>query len=171
MSIDVQKLTQSRLKQIFDYDPYTGEFTTLIRRQRIGVGVIAGSVHSNGYVYIRVDCKRYSSHHLAFLYVNGYFPKKVLDHINQNKSDNRWSNLRECTQTYNQANAPAMSNNKSGYKGVCWHSRDRKYRSTIGFNNKCIYLGSFDCKHEAARVYNEAALKYFGEFAYLNEIK
>jgi hypothetical protein len=61
-------------------------------------------------------------------------------------------------------------NNTSGYKGVCWVESNQKYRASIGVNYETILLGHFNVKEDAARAYNEAALKYFGENAWLNKL-
>jgi hypothetical protein len=60
--------------------------------------------------------------------------------------------------------------NKSGYRGVCWRKRDRKWRAQIGYKSNKIYLGCFDDKDAAARAYNKASVELYGELAYLNVI-
>jgi len=98
-------------------------------------------------------------------------PKTMhVDHIWGDKLDNRKKSLRFCTNAQNISNSGIRKNNTSGYKGVIWDKRDKKWRSTIGFNRKSIFLGCFSCKHEAASAYNVAAVKYFGEFAKPNKI-
>jgi hypothetical protein len=60
-------------------------------------------------------------------------------------------------------------NNKSGYKRVI--KEYGKWRADIGIHGKQKFLGYYDKIEDAAQKYNEAALKYYGEFAYLNEVK
>ena len=91
-----------------------------------------------------------------------------VDHINQDKLDNRKENLRLCNFSQNQANT-SHRKNKSGYRGVSLKKSGR-YISLIRFDNKTIYLGLFPTAKEAAIAYNEAAVKYHGEFANLNKI-
>lgn len=92
------------------------------------------------------------------------------DHKNGNRLDNRRNNLRVCTHSENQRNRPNPNrNNKSGYKGVYWH--EDRWIARIWFNSESIYLGRHTNKIKAARAYNEAALKYHGDFARLNAIK
>ena len=98
-----------------------------------------------------------------------YLPKSI-DHINGIKDDNRIINLRECTTQQNGMNRGPQKNNSSGYKGVGWSKKSSKWRAQIRFNNKSIYLGLFDDKKEAAKIYNKEAKKLFGEFVYLNEV-
>lgn len=94
--------------------------------------------------------------------------RKITDHINQNKLDNRRVNLRFCDYSQNNANKGLQKNNTSGYKGVS-KVRD-KWRVIIRVDRKAKNLGYFKDKIEAAKVYNDYAKKYFGEFAYLNTI-
>ena len=89
----------------------------------------------------------------------------IIDHINMDKLDNRKNNLRFCTVSQNGMNRDKDKNNTSGFKGVSWSKNDRKWRARINLKGKEIHLGNFDDKKEAARVYNEAAKKYHGEFA------
>lgn len=100
-------------------------------------------------------------------------PKKgfVIDHINGNKLDNRKQNLRYATHNGNSQNRLPHANNTSGFKGVVWHKRDKKFQASIKLNSKRIYLGYFNTAEAAARAYNEAAIKYHGEFASLNKLK
>ncbi len=93
-----------------------------------------------------------------------------IDHINGNRLDNRKTNIRLCTQMQNTYNRGLASNSSSGYKGVSWHSRIKKWQTRIGFNHKRKHLGYYNTKKEAALAYNEAAIKYYGEFARINEV-
>lgn len=90
---------------------------------------------------------------------------KDSDHINQNKLDNRRCNLRTATRSQNLCNKGKQSNNTSGFKGVCWVKRDKKWLAQIRINGKRKHLGYFDSKKQAARAYSKAAKKYHGEFA------
>lgn len=95
----------------------------------------------------------------------------VTDHINGNKLDNRKSNLRVCTRQQNNINVGLNKANTSGYKGVAWHKRNKKWRAIIKYNKKSIWLGLYDTKEEAAIAYNKAAVKYFGEYAFINVVE
>jgi AP2 domain len=91
-----------------------------------------------------------------------------VDHIDGDTLRNLRENLRHATTAQNQHNREKLLNNTSGYKGVAWHKRDKKWRVDITFNRKTFHIGYFEDKEEAARAYDEAAKKYHGEFARLN---
>lgn len=95
---------------------------------------------------------------------------EVVDHINGNSLDNRKANLRICTKAENSRNRKLGPTNKSGFKGVSWEAHTGKWRAKIGTDHKQITIGRFDTKEDAARAYNEAAIKYHGPFARLNQI-
>lgn len=90
------------------------------------------------------------------------------DHINGNGLDNRKKNLRTCTSAENQKNRSMSENNTSGFKGVAWHKPSKKWLVSATFNGKRRHLGRYKSKMEAAKVYDEFAKKYHGEFAKFN---
>ena len=94
-------------------------------------------------------------------------PGQQVDHINHNTLDNRKLNLRLCTRSQNQHNRKKQKGS-SRHKGVCWHKRDRRWQAGICYEGQHIYLGCFADEVKAARAYDRAAIKYFGEFAHLN---
>jgi hypothetical protein len=159
-------LTAERLRETLHYDPETGVFTQVKRTShRVKVGDVAGCVSDNrGYRKITVFSKKYYAHRLAWLYMTGEWAKEI-DHANLNKGDNRWSNLRAATRTQNNANSPMRVNNTSGYKGVYWSKQSLKWFARIHKNGKGKHLGFFDKKEDAARVYEKACYREFGEFA------
>lgn len=93
-----------------------------------------------------------------------------VDHINGNNLDNRKQNLRICEHRMNRANSSLSKNNTTGYKGVHFDSRYGTWSARIGVNNKKIHLGTFDNPKSAAIAYNNAARKYWGDFANLNSV-
>jgi hypothetical protein len=107
---------------------------------------------------------------LSRIIMNINNPKIQVDHKFGDTLDNRKENLRICDNSQNQANKLTNKNNVSGYKGVSWYEQLKKWVVHIGYNNKQIHLGYFKNKIDAAKAYNEAALKYHGEFAKLNII-
>lgn len=98
------------------------------------------------------------------------FGKNVmLDHINRDPLDNRRCNLRETDKRYNAANMWRSSQNTSGYKGVTWNKRNKNWVVGIKLNGKGMFLGAYDDKLEAARVYDTKAKELFGQYALTNE--
>jgi HNH endonuclease/AP2 domain len=160
-------ITAERLRELLHYEPDTGVFTRRVRtanRVRVG-GDVAGSVNSSdGYRYICIDYRLYPDHRLAWLYITGSWPKSQIDHINGDKTDNRLANLREATQSQNQANTSMRADNISGFKGVSWSKGRRKWLAHIKKRSKCKHLGFFDTSGSAALAYTIAAEKHFGEF-------
>jgi len=90
------------------------------------------------------------------------------DHINGITLDNQRHNLRPDPEGRNTQNQKTPRNNTSGYKGVSWDKRARKWKTMVTFKNKKYYAGLFDIKEDAARAYNNKALELHGEFARLN---
>lgn len=94
---------------------------------------------------------------------------KVVDHINHNGMDNRRANIRPATYTQNMCNRIKFSNSSSSkYKGVYFKKWNNKWVARIGIDGKSLWLGYFEDEVEAAKAYDRAAKKYFGEFACLN---
>jgi len=100
----------------------------------------------------------------------GFPPELIPDHKNENGLDNQRENLRPATKSQNMMNRGLDRNNKSGFKGVCWYKARGKWICYITVMNRRLHLGYFDDKIEAAKAYNAAAKKHFGEFAWLNLI-
>jgi len=96
------------------------------------------------------------------------FPNEV-DHKNHNGLDCRKENLRECSSSQNKMNRRAEKGT-SKYKGVYWHKQSKKWHTEIMVNGIKHSLGLHKSESQAAKRYNRAALKYFGEFAVLNEV-
>ena len=86
-----------------------------------------------------------------------------VDHRNGDGLDNRRANLRQATDSQNQGNRRIGSNNTSGYKGV---SRSGlKWRARIRLDGHQTHMGCYATPQEAARAYDTASIKHFGEFA------
>lgn len=117
---------------------------------------------SFGYPSTHVDGKLVRLHKLIFPYY------KLCDHRDRNPLNNRRLNLREATSQQNIFNKGPTKTNVTGYKGVSLHKASQLYRAYITINRHQIHLGYHKTVLEAALVYNEAAKKYHGEFAYLN---
>jgi hypothetical protein len=89
------------------------------------------------------------------------------DHKNGNRADNRRENIRIATAGQNRNNSRIAANNTSGFKGVCWNKKDRRWAARIRINRKSIHLGYFLTPEAAHEAYCKAALELHGEFANL----
>jgi hypothetical protein len=154
------------LLKIVRYDPVTGKFFTPDGKEK------AVRVDHRGYHRISVGkFGKRLAHRVAWALMNNAWPKQHIDHVDQNKLNNIYSNLRECSHNDNQHNQPRRRNNKSGFKGVCWMKSNSKWHAQICTNSKVKSLGFFTEKEDAARAYDIAALELHGEFAHTNFAK
>lgn len=159
MSITTKSLTQDELKSLIRYEPETGKFIRFANPVKpLNNAVAAGSKCANGYIYINVFYVKHLAHRLAFLYMTGSFPTNHVDHINGNRTDNRWENLRAVTHSENMQNlGSALSNNKSGgLLGVSFSKQYQRYDAEITVNGKSKYLGRFKTSNEAHDAYLKA---------------
>lgn len=114
--------------------------------------------HSEGYLKTCFDKKRYSIHRLVYeLFGTDWNPELCIDHINQDKTDNRIENLRMATRQENNRNT--KKKNKNGLTGV-YLKPNGKFVSRI----KNIYLGTFDTAEEAHEAYKVKAKDLYGDF-------
>ena len=154
-------LIQKRLKELLDYNSETGIFTWKVNHGiKIKAGSTAGTCSPNCHITIGIDNKLYFAHRLAFLYMEGYFPENMVDHINRVKDDNRWENLRHASKQCNARNCAIRNTNKSGVTGVYWNKQNKKWISQITINKEGIYLGCFDGLRDAAQARWVAEVKY-----------
>jgi|SRR3990172_258113 len=152
----MQKLTQTKLKELLDYDPLTGVFVWKTRPANcIHIGDIAGSVNNYGYGQIQIYGKNYSSQRLAWLYVHGTWPEFQIDHRNHNRVDNRIANLRDVTPVGNGQNRiKAQANNlSSGLLGASFNKRCGQFSAQINVSGKRVHIGYFDDAESAHAAY------------------
>ena len=132
---------------------------------RVKIGDIAGCLNGFGYRRLKICGERFVAHRLAWLIMTGEWPDHEIDHINQDKDDNRWVNLRAATHSENNINTPLiMANNTSGYRGVSWHSQRSKWLAQIAKNGRHYHLGLFETKEDAYEAYKAAATYLHGIF-------
>jgi predicted patatin/cPLA2 family phospholipase len=129
------------------------------------IGDIAGGPHKEGYWSIAVDGKRYLRHRLAWLYMTGSFPTVLIDHDDKNRSNDKWSNLREADKSQSAANSSAHKDSSSGLKGVYWSSQKSKWIARVSLKGKHYHLGCFSDPIVAKQAYDVAAQKLFGAYA------
>ena len=162
-------LTQELLKELLDYDQETGKLTWKRRERkwfksdrqfktwnsRYAEKEAFTALNDKGYCHGHILSKSYKAQRVIWLYMIGEWPKEI-DHINHDRKDNRWFNLREVSHQENCENRSKYSFNKSGQTGVYWHKTSQKWRSVIGRKN----LGCFDLLEDAITARKVADMKY-----------
>lgn len=156
-------IDHDRLREVLHYDPETGVFTWAVKiARRIIAGREAGRV-SKGYRYIKIDGTEYAAHRLAWFSMTGAWPSGQVDHRNRDSLDNAWLNLREATQSENNANTRCR--NALGVKGVRRSANGKRFIAEIVHGRKTTYLGTFRTAEEAHSSYMLAARDFHREFA------
>lgn len=157
-----QKPTAERVRQLLGYDENSGVFTWKICPSSKALeGEAAGAADLAGYWVLCIDGTRQHAHRIAWLYVHGEWPKRVIDHINGDRADNRIENLRDVPHAHNIQNVKraAKSNKNSSLLGAHWFPRRGKWKSSIRANGKTYHLGYFNSDEEAHRAYVTAKRK------------
>lgn len=156
------------LRQLFDYNPATGH---LVWREqplswfpdaraakswnRLCAGEIAGSRDPRGYVVIRIKQQRFYAHRIIWSLISGNEVTLDVDHINGDRSDNRASNLRQCSNEDNSKNSKLNANNTSGICGVTWDKKNNKWKAYGRSSGRMHNLGRFDTIEDAAKARKE----------------
>ena len=146
--------SKDTIKHWVIYDPDTGVFYWKKKpSRRVMAGSVAGSLSRDlGYISMMLHKQSYLAHRMAFVYMNGRLPIGLVDHINGIRSDNRWINLREATNSINQQNKKqANTNSTTGSLGVT--KSGKGFRAIVGFNNKNYYSPNYNTLVEASAAY------------------
>lgn len=157
---DVRNLESEALRELYDYNPDTGNFFHKAKRRGVSnLDKPVGTV-DNDYSRIRVNNKLQRAHRMAWMYENGPIEEgNIIDHIDHNKLNNALENLRSITKAENSKNLSMPKNNTSGTAGV-YLDRD-KWRAKVVSDNKANYLGTYADKIDAIRA-RSSALKEYG---------
>lgn len=151
-----------RLRELFSYDPETGE---LFRKR---TGKACGSPHGNGYLRVNINGVMMYAHRIAFALHNGYMPEFV-DHRDGKRDNNVASNLRDATRTQNNQSKLKRSDGiTSRFIGVSFDLRTSRWRAQLTSAGKRVNIGRFDTQEEAAKAYDFAVLRHNGKFAKTN---
>jgi len=139
------------------YNDLTGEFVWKNRQtNRVAIGSVAGSKNrKDGYIRIGISKKIYAAHRLAFIFMTGDWPPEDVDHIDGNKANNSWNNLRLASDQVNAQNLrrAKSSNKSSGLLGSFFNKSVNRWMSMIMIDGKNKYLGLFDTPEQAHEAY------------------
>lgn len=141
------ELTQELLAKVLKYDDLSGHLTWLGNQHSKSVvpGSRAGCViKRTGYRQVSLFGKSYAEHRLIWFIKTGKWPTGEIDHIDQNRSNNSWANLREVTKAENARNRSRRPDTKVGEHGIWYNERTGKYVAEITLNGKKVYQKSFD---------------------------
>lgn len=159
-------LTPGEVRRLFTYDPETGELWWAVGKRGRQRGKPVGCKKESDYLAFYIGPRKLYVHRVVFCWMLGRWPEQV-DHKNLDRGDNRWSNLREATSGQNKMNRMKRRDNTSGFKGIGWHKKNRRWRARIKAGGKCYELGCYASKEEAHAAYCKAAVILHGEFARL----
>lgn len=154
----MNRVTQAAAKELLDYNLETGVFTWKVKARKgpVAAGDVAGYTDLDGYIKIGIDGRYYNAHRLAFLYVTGQWPTGSVDHLDGNRRNNAWSNLRDVSQVVNMQNQrKAHADSKSGVMGAS-RTRTGRWKACITVDKQFFYLGLFDTAEQAGAAYMEA---------------
>ena len=156
------RVSAERVRELFDYDPENGFFTRKVTVAPNAVqGSRAGNANTAGHIQICVHGRMYMAHRLAWLWMTGAWPIGEIDHINQVKSDNRWSNLREATRSQNLMNR-GHKRKLDLPRGVS--RAGRRYQAQIREDGRFRHIGMFGCPTVAHLAWAAAARKRDAQF-------
>lgn len=156
-------LSVDDVRRALDYNPETGSFTWKPRPDSdFASKRAAGSYRTqfegrpaltcigvNGYQEGRLKGAGITGHRVAFVLMTGEWPSDQVDHINGNRSDNRWCNLRSASQTVNSRNMAMQSRNTSGRIGIHFDHGRKKWVAQGRAEGRHYNLGRFDTMEAA----------------------
>jgi hypothetical protein len=169
MKIDHSRseMTQETLQFYCRYDYMTGDFWRVTRFDSWGntkvINKLVTSKNNRGYKWLNIFGKMYLVHRLAFLYMTGNHPTNEVDHINGDRTDNRWLNLRECDSSTNSRNQGIRKDCTSGVRGVNYNTAKssrslKRWVARISHQGERIMLGNFETFEEAVAARKKAEI-------------
>ena len=154
-------LTAERLRELVTYDPETGIFRWRFGRPGCRAGDKCGRVSHLGYAEIGIDGKLRRANRLAVLYMTGKWPDGIVDHINRDRADNRWSNLRVGSHQQNCWNVGP----RGVVKGISWDKAKSKWLAQARIDGVKKNLGRYACIGAAIKAHRSAVRAAHGDFA------
>jgi len=152
------------LKKYIKYDPDTGQMFRILRLSKTQTEhtcnqLVKGS-NNRGYKWLRLHGLMFLAHRLAWFYMIGEHPVDEIDHINGDRQDNRWCNLRQVTPFENSRNQGNRQDNTSGCRGVTFHKHSGKWVARISHKGIRYDLGYFSNIDAAINVRKQAEIDF-----------
>jgi hypothetical protein len=160
-------------RKIDGYDNYSVSSFGRIRNNKRNI-IVKQRCNKNGYyrvnLYKNNQSKTMQIHRLvALAFIGNPSEKPCVDHIDNNRKNNKISNLRWATSSQNQMNKGKQSNNKSGIIGVCWHKRDNRWSASIKIDGITKHIGYFKSIEQAKQARIKAVNSLFGDYAHSSQ--
>ena len=157
------------LKKLLSYSPETGKLYWRPRDETTSprpfsfntrhAHTEAGCLNDKGYVLVSIKENRMRAHRVIYAMMTGSWPEEV-DHINGNRADNRWGNLRSVSHKTNRANTYGWSKKTSSrFIGVCRQPDCDRWKAQVSINGKAKHIGLFQTEVEAAKARDAIAFK------------
>jgi len=164
-------VTQDDLKLVLRYKKGKLYWIKNVLKNIKNIGTRAGYANGNSYRRIRISGKIYDEHRVIYTLMFGEIPKGYwIDHKDRNVLNNDIDNLRLCTPAQSAHNVGLKTTNKSGFKGVTYEKRMKKWQAASTINGVKKYLGYFETPELASEKYKEFVLKRHFEFANVNDV-
>lgn len=148
------------VRSVLSYDPATGDFIWIGKTgTATRLGSKAGRIDKLGYIGIGIKNRKYAAHRLAWLWMTGDWPSGQIDHIDRNRGNNCWTNLRDVSASVNCRNrAPyAFGYRREGTRGTAFHKKTGKWQAQLCMPHAAPkYLGLYKTEEEAAEAYRKA---------------
>lgn len=170
--------SQEYLRECFDYDPESGALVWKHRpvshfKNEAGAvsfnsrfaGRPVTNVGKNGYITMSICDHPYLAHRVIWKLVTGRDPVEMIDHIDGNRANNRWENLREATRQQNCMNRTVGSKSATGVSGVRFEPKTGRYIVAVSVRNRSVHVGCFDTLDDAIVARKNALALHYGEFA------
>lgn len=165
------EVTAASVRRLFKYDPDEGILRWNVRGQGIQFGEPAGSSSTpNGHLNVAIGGKDIFVARVIWLYMTGNWPPRLVDHIDRNKQNNKWKNLRLATKSQNSMNSKVRSDNTTGHKGI-FLNKNGTYHAYINVDGRRFSLGFGLTLEQAIEARQKAEAQYHGEFAAKNLAK
>lgn len=166
-------LTRDVLRELIEYNPESGRLIWKHRSRKwfasdriykswngryAGKDAGTETTDKRGYRRRQVSIfkKAFKEHRLVWLYMTGSMPCGEIDHIDQDATNNRWSNLREVDRLGNNLNQSRKSNNRSGVTGVSWRAKECRWLARVVIRGEIVLNKTFVDKADAAKAVRKA---------------